>query len=116
MVGWQAEGREEASDRPIPTKTQQVISQSLKKQKLSGKKSKKAKGQSQMKTIPYRRYAGRCTGLLVGGSEEELLAEVFEESSVGVQKKHIISLKRSSTSSCTLCDKWLRMTNLYASW
>ena len=96
MVGWQAEGREEASDRPIPTKTQQVISQSLKKQKLSGKKSKKAKGQSQMKTIPYRRYAGRCTGLLVGGSEEELLAEVFEESFVGA-KKHSISLKRSST-------------------
>ena len=31
MVGWQAEGREEASDRPIPTKTQQVISQKLKK-------------------------------------------------------------------------------------
>ena len=40
MVGGQAEGREEASDRPIPTKTQQVISQKLKKKKLIGKNSK----------------------------------------------------------------------------
>ena len=40
MVGWQAEGREEASDRPIPTKTQQVIGQKFKKkQKLIGKNS-----------------------------------------------------------------------------
>ena len=44
MVGGQTEGREEASDRPIPTKTQQVISQKLKKEKLIDKKSKKGPG------------------------------------------------------------------------
>ena len=117
MVGGQAEGRKEASDRPIPTKTQQVIGQKLKKEKLIGKNSKKGPGDRSKPDKNYfllkmcrQMYGAPCGGL--GGGT---IGRGFRGEFCRCAKKHIISLKRSSTSSCTLCDKWLRMTDLYAS-